>query len=274
MNFLKSISKVYLAVILLGLLLSCSCSNQSEAMKPPETNLNTKYVLLSADLLKAVKTKNQSEVSAIRSTLKSVHVDSLANTLKTEAQKKAFWINVYNAHIQILLADNPSLFDDRGKFFGAPRVTIAENKLSFDDIEHGIIRSSKIKISLGLLRNPFASSYEKKFRTKETDGRVHFALNCGAKSCPLVAIYEAENFDQKIDRVAKSFLQKVSTYKPDENKVITTPLFSWFRGDFNGKKGILNYLKKYEVIPKGKKPSITYDNYDWTLSLGNYYESN
>lgn len=274
MNLIKSLSKIYIVLIAFGLLLSCSCSNQSELMKTNSNNINTKYVLLSTSLLNSVKASKQSQVNEIRSTLKTVHEDSLASSLSTDAQKKAFWINIYNAHIQILLSEDPTLFNDRGKFFGAPRVTIAGNKLSFDDIEHGIIRSSKIKLSLGLLRNPFASSFEKKFRTKETDGRVHFALNCGAKSCPLVAVYEANNFDEKIDQVAKKFLHKVSTYKPDEVKVITTPLFSWFRGDFNGKNGVLKFLKKYDVVPEDKKPSISYDNYDWTLSLGNYYESN
>jgi len=243
MSLIKSLSKINIFFLSFGLLLSCSCGNQPELMESIPENLNSKYVLLSSSLLSAVKSGNQSEIKEIQSTLKKVDEDTLANTLRSDAQKKAFWINVYNAHIQILLNENPSLFDNRGDFFGAPRVTIAGNKLSFDDIEHGIIR-------------------------------VHFALNCGAKSCPLVAVYDAENFDQKINQVAKDFLQKVSTYKPSDNEVITTPLFSWFRGDFNGKKGILKFLKKYEVVPEDKNPSIVYDNYDWTLSLGNYYESN
>ena len=275
MKLLNSLSKIYVILLSFGLLLSCSCSNQSEIIHASDIkNFNTKYVLLSKDLLNAVKLEKKSEVVAIQTTLKSVDIDSLANNLSTDAQKKAFWINIYNSYIQILLSEEPELFNDRGKFFSAPRVTIAGRKLSFDDIEHGIIRSSKVKLSLGLLRNPFASGYEKKFRTKQTDGRVHFALNCGAKSCPLVAIYEAENFNEKIDQVAKDFLQRVSTYTSADNKVITTPLFSWFRGDFNGKKGILKLLKKYEVVPEDKKPSIVYDDYDWTMSLGNYYEHN
>lgn len=264
----------YFSLLVVSMLFACSCGNKNEVITSLKNDSTSQYVLLSMDLLNAVKSKDEEKITRIRKSLKIVQEDTLGKSLISDAQKKAFWINIYNSHIQLLLAEDPSLFEDRGDFFTSPRITIANKKLSFDAIEHGIIRSSKVKLSLGLLRNPFASSYEKKFRTKETDGRVHFALNCGAKSCPLVAVYGAKNFNQKIDRVAKHFLQKVSTYQPDQNQVITSPLFSWFRGDFDGKKGILSYLKKYEVIPQDQDPSIIYDDYDWTLSLGNYYEDN
>lgn len=222
------------------------------------------------DLLEAVK--NNTNTVSLQNSLAEINEDTLSNYLITDNQKKAFWINIYNAHIQIFLNKTPELFENRGKFFGNKRIKLAGRELSFDDIEHGIIRSSKFKLALGLIKNPFAGKFEKKFRTDKTDGRVHFALNCGAKSCPLVAVYDAKNFDQKIDEVAKSFLNKVCTFNKEDNTVYVTSLFSWFRGDFGGKSGTLKFLKKFEIIPEDTKPSISYETYDWTLSLGNYYE--
>jgi hypothetical protein len=252
------------------LMLSFACSNQKQLSQKAQQNPNNKYIQLSMDLLTAAK--NKTETSAIQEELKTIEPDTLANYLITDEQKKAFWINVYNAHIQIILEEHPEYFENRGKFFGTSLFIVAKQALSFDQVEHGYIRGSKIKLSLGLLKDPFVGKVERQFRTNKEDGRVHFALNCGAKSCPLVAIYDAKNFNTKIDEVAKNFLNKMSTYNKQENKVITTPLFSWFRGDFDGKQGIKNMLKKYEVIPQESDPKVEYDDYDWTLSLGNYYE--
>ena len=260
-----------LGLIILSIsLISSSCNSQKPLTENNKTKENNQYILHSISLLEAVK-KNQ-ETSNIQQKLAEVNPDTLANYLITDNQKKAFWINVYNAHIQLFLTDNPKLFENRGKFFSSKRITIAGKKLSFDDIEHGIIRGSKFKLALGLIKNPFAGEFEKQFRTNRTDGRVHFALNCGAKSCPLVAIYDAESFEEKIDTVAQHFLKQVCRYNEKEEKVYITSLFSWFRGDFGGKSGTRTFLKSYGIIPENTKPSIEYDVYDWTLSLGNYYE--
>lgn len=270
MTINKAILKFSSLFPLLFLMFSFSCANKQSTMVRESALQNNEYVLLSMNLLETIK--KGEDTKAIQAKLEVINSDTLAKYLVSDEQKKAFWINIYNSFIQIKLSKNPEYFENRGIFFGTPLMIIAGKALSFDDIEHGIIRGSKLKLSLGLIKNPFANQYEKKLRTKKEDGRVHFALNCGAKSCPLVAVYDAENFNAKIDEVAKSFLTKMSTYNEEEDKVSTTPLFSWFRGDFDGKKGIRNLLTKYDVIPENSKPKIEYTGYDWTLSLGNYYE--
>lgn len=270
---MHSAKQFFYSTLTLGcfiVLLNFSCNNKKEIIEIEGVQLNNKYVELSFNLLQSVK--QALPYQQYSSELAELNPDTLASYLISDTQKKAFWINIYNANIQILLAENPDLFNNRGSFFSTKKITIAQEKLSFDDIEHGIIRSSKIKLSLGLVRNPFANEFEKRFRTNKTDGRVHFALNCGAKSCPLVAVYDAKTFDQKIDEVAKSFLLGASKYDETSNTVTTTALFSWFRGDFGGKKGVLQMLKKYNIIEEQSAPEIAYADYDWTLSLGNYYE--
>ncbi|MEO0332726.1 MAG: DUF547 domain-containing protein, partial [Bacteroidota bacterium] len=104
----------------------------------------------------------------------------------------------------------------------------------------------------------------------KADGRIHFALNCGAKSCPYIAVYDAIYMDEQLDEIAHQFLNRTSTYEPENEEVYVTSLFSWFRGDFGGKSGIRDYLRKYEVIPQEADPSLSFETYDWTLELGNY----
>tara|TARA_R110002049_G_scaffold122342_1_gene277169 strand:- start:1345 stop:2136 length:792 start_codon:yes stop_codon:yes gene_type:complete len=260
----------YLITFCTLVLLSFTTCQAETEFKLQNSNEEQNYVELSAKLLQSII--DNKPTTEIEKKLQSVSVDFLSNQLKTDIEKKVFWINIYNSYIQLLLSKEPSLYENRGAFFKEEIIVIAGKALSFDNIEHGIIRSSKIKLSLGLLRNPFVGNYEKTFRTKVIDERIHFALNCGAKSCPLVAVYEVNGFDQKIDAVAKNFLDKTTTYKSEEDAVYITSLFSWFRGDFGGMNGVIKFLKKYNQIPNKSNPNINFTTYDWTLSLGNYYD--
>ncbi len=83
---------------------------------------------------------------------------------------------------------------------------------------------------------------------------------------------DAKNFDIKINKLSKSFLDNTSDYLKEKDEVSITTLFSWFRGDFGGKDGTLDVLKRYEIIPDSSEAKIEYIDYDWTLSLGNYYD--
>ena len=38
------------------------------------------------------------------------------------------------------------------------------------------------------------------------DPRIHFALNCGAKSCPPIRVYSTPNLDSQLNRASASFL--------------------------------------------------------------------
>ena len=226
------------------------------------------YVLKSMKLLQAVKEKGdyQPYVKAYE----QIELNALGDALKTDQEIKAFWINTYNAFVQIFLTEDPSLFDDRGDFFKKDRIQIGQEKFSFDFIEHGIIRGSKIKLSMGFLKDPFAGDLEKKFRVENTDGRIHFALNCGAKSCPYIAIYSAVNLNAELDAIAQQFLKRTTTFNAKEGEVYVTTLFSWFKGDFSDEGGVIGFLHKYQVIPQNADPKVNYKEYDWTLDLGNY----
>jgi len=233
-------------------------------------NEKNEYVKLSMRLLGAVK--NGEDVSEYKQKMESLSLDKLGEALKSDQEIKAFWINTYNAYVQILLTEDPSLFDDRGAFFKKDRVKIGGELFSFDFIEHGVIRGSKVKLSMGFLKDPFAGELEKKFRVEETDGRVHFALNCGAKSCPYVAVFSAVNLNAELDAIAEQFLKRTTDYKPGQDEVFVTTLFSWFKGDFSDEGGVVGFLRKYGVIPQEADPDVEYKDYDWTLALGNFTE--
>lgn len=289
----KSLNLI-LIVVMFGLLSACGSISKPVDISKQEKSTTVEPMLISKD--KNVTTKNESKAKDVSETeilelaeeliiqakekkdgisvftkLAALSEESLFAALDTDEKKKAFWMNVYNATVQIFLSKKPELFDDRGAFFKDDRIVVAGKDLSLDQIEHGIIRGSKLKLSLGLIKDPFADSFERNTRVSKTDGRIHFALNCGAKSCPYVAIYDYKKVDEQLEKGAAQYLKKTTIVEGNTAKVST--LFNWFRGDFGSKQDIIDFNKRLGAIDKDAEVSnIEYLDYDWTLELGNFKE--
>ena len=227
-----------------------------------------KLVQLSQEFMYAAKTGEQT--TSFIASLKNLSLDELTATITTDNEKKAFWINLYNAYTNTALKNNPDQYSKRGKFFGNEFIEIAGKKFSLDGIEHGILRRSKIKWSLGYFNKWFPNKTEKRLRVDKLDYRLHFALNCGAKSCPPIAFYKSETIDQQLDLATKAYLTGEAEYDAVTNIVKLPTLMSWFRRDFGGKKKMIELLKQLSIIPVDKNPKVKFKSYDWTLYLENY----
>lgn len=223
---------------------------------------------LSMELLNGVRYKT--DVAGMLKVLAELKEEQLEVALVNDDAKKAFWINVYNAMIQHQLGQDTSSYVNRRKFFRSKNIVVAGQKLSFDDIEHGMLRGSKVKWAGGYIHKLVASPFERKFRVEKLDWRIHFALNCGAMSCPAVFQYNQGEIDKQLENSTNLFLMFETAYDSTANSIQVPKLFSWFRKDFGGKKGIYELLQARDIIPAGATPKITYTKYDWSLSVANY----
>lgn len=228
---------------------------------------NNTLVALSQQFLYAAKTNENTD--SFTKKIAAIPFDSL-QLLTNDDQKKAFWINLYNGFIQLELKKDVTAYANRHLFFTTRRLKIAHTDFSYDDIEHGILRKSSIKWSLGYAKKWFPSTKEKLLRVNKVDYRIHFALNCGAKSCPPIAFYDDAKLDAQLDIATKAYLTGSVTYDSNANKVYVPALLSWFRGDFGGKKGQRMILRNQQIIPVDATPTIKYKKYDWALDLYNF----
>ena len=211
------------------------------------------------------------DASATVREIADLNAGNLAAGLDTRDKQLAFWINVYNGMVQYLLTREPALYDDRGDFFETPRFTVAGHTLSPNEMEHGIIRGGENRLGLGFLPQFFPNTFERTFRIRGGDSRVHFALNCGASDCPPVEIYRPATFDDQIDARVRAYLADHSSIeeRDGEQVLVTSPLFSWFRGDFRDHDGIDDFLVDYGVLTEdNKNMKRDYSDYDWTLQTG------
>ncbi len=223
-------------------------------------------------LLQAVKKKQSSETVRILNLFNTFSLQDAITELKSDADKKVFWVNVYNSYFQIMAAKNKAdLQISNSIFFKRKQIDLLGLKLSFDDIEHVILRRSKWKLSLGYLNKPFSKNWEKSLRVQELDYRIHFVLNCGAISCPIIYPLTAKNVNAELEDATLAYLnQEVSV---ENDKIVLNKLFLFYLGDFGGRKGLKTILKQYEIIQDNEFDfKFLFTEFDKGTKLNNFVQ--
>lgn len=177
--------------------------------------------------------------------------------LDDDDKKRAFWMNTYNSmtsYIIILkkIKDSvllhPTFFSHRYMFIGGI-------SWSLNDIEHGILRQN---------RRPFGSVFHqfskhdvrKSFMVEKFDERIHFALNCGGASCPMIRVYSYEHLEDELDTAERGFLQG-GIRRDTEHRILTlSKIFKWYRHDFS---------KRYISEEEEAHWQLHYDHYNWHI---------
>src|SRR5687767_3879535 len=117
--------------------------------------------------------------------------------LRGDDARIAFWINTYNERLRGFLADRPRsghLFRHRS-LFRRESFEIGELDYTLDAIEHGLLRgNARPPYSPRRLLRP--GDPRLAAAPSKLDPRIHFALNCGARSCPPVRRYTDERLDE------------------------------------------------------------------------------
>lgn len=205
-------------------------------------------------------------------------------TLSTDDQRKAFWINLYNAlilHAVIAYGVRERITEIRAVFERAAYV-VGGYRYSADDIEHGILRANRGHPAIPGAR--FSGSDPRAvFALKTLDPRIHFALNCGATSCPPIGFYDANTVDEQLTLAAQHFLADGGlVLDRDARQVSLSRIFSWYAADFGGvwygyrKQGaILRALAPYVADDDDRAflaqhagdLRVRFQHYDWSLNV-------
>ena len=160
-------------------------------------------------------------------------------------EKMAYWINAYNAFTIKLIVDNypvKSIMDlHGGKPWDVKWIKLGTKTYSLNNIEHDILRP------------------------KYKDARIHFAVNCAAKSCPPVLnrAWTAANLNSNFQKQATSFINNSSFNKIAADKIQVSKIFEWYAVDFGN---LINYLNKYSSTKINAGAKIEYLEYNWSLN--------
>ena len=183
----------------------------------------------------------------------------------------AFWINVYNAlvvHGIVALGVRRSVMRT-WNFFGRARYRVGGLLFSLDDIEHGLLRANRRR-TLPPLR-PFGPADPRlALAVTPPDPRYHFAISCGAASCPPVGVYRARAVDAQLDLATRNFVnQEVAL---GGGRLACSRLFKWYRQDFDAAGGLGAFLLRHlddgparAALAAGARPCEIFTPYRWTL---------
>jgi Protein of unknown function, DUF547 len=198
-------------------------------------------------------------------------------TLQERKQKLAFWINIYNTaviHGVIELGLKMSVKEFCG-FFNRMTYEVGGFRFSLNDMEHGILRGNR-RHPYGLMKPFRRRDPRMEFAITPLDSRIHFALVCGARSCPPIGFYEADQIDFQLQLATESFINS-SQVKiiPQEETLFISKIFQWYKTDFGGSNSalidfLLNFLdegKHKTFLQQNRdKIRIRYQPYDWNLN--------
>ena len=205
--------------------------------------------------------------SDARDGLAALDPAALEAALVDDAHRIAFWLNVYNGSVRVRLLVDPAAFRHRWRFFAGNAIVVAGHRLSANAIEHGILRRSALVAGLGYLRNPFPSRFEHRMRVSRLDARIHFALNCGARSCPPIAAWDPATLDADLERATTAYLAAETARMLDGREIRVPRLLLWYRGDFGGRRGIMTLLRRHALVGPEEEPRVRYASYDWTMDV-------
>eukprot|EP01130_Rhizamoeba_saxonica_P005547 TRINITY_DN2210_c0_g1_i2.p1 TRINITY_DN2210_c0_g1~~TRINITY_DN2210_c0_g1_i2.p1 ORF type:complete len:143 (-),score=13.68 TRINITY_DN2210_c0_g1_i2:98-526(-) len=108
------------------------------------------------------------------------------------------------------------------------------------------------------------------------DPRIHFALVCGAKSCPPIRIFTQKNCERALQRAAEGFCRNNVELDTDHNTITLSKIFEWYEQDFGANtREMLEYIAQFlEVDQQNKlyqimqvpKLKVRYMEYDWSVN--------
>ena len=105
------------------------------------------------------------------------------------------------------------------------------------------------------------------------DPRIHFALNCGAVSCPPIAVYEGESLDEQLDIATEGFLEGNTIVDKEDNSISLSMLFKWYKEDFGTSDDkVVEWITRRSPkelsgqVVQLTKPTLKFPAYNWSLN--------
>ena len=149
--------------------------------------------------------------------------------LVTEEERLAFYINVYNIMAMKVIIDHWPLesIKDVGNMFWPvwKRVAgkVGNREVTLNEIEHEILR-------------PMG------------EPRIHFAIVCASISCPDLRKepFTADKLSNQLDeQIVQFFSNPKKGLHQDNSNIHVSKIFSWFKEDFGGEKGVKYFIQHY-----------------------------
>ncbi len=201
------------------------------------------YVTYSGNVNYSSIKSNKSELTEI---IKEFE-DNYPDPKFSYTQKLTYWINAYNVYTIKLIVDNyptSSITKITAKPWHKKFIKLGGKTYSLNNIENDIIRA------------------------QFNEPRIHFALNCASKSCPVLLnkAYTPKKLYGQLTSQTKRFLKDTSKNNFSGSTIKISKIFDWYGADFrkNGNT-VIDFFNKYRT-KQLSNPKIGYMEYSWDLN--------
>lgn len=208
---------------------------------------------------RALKQEDRAVLEQLQQSMAKVDAGSLSRD-----EQLAYWINLYNINVASLIVENYPLKSIQDLSTDQKKINIFDKAF----VPYGAGMISLNKIESGIVRPRFK------------DPRIHFALNCAAKSCPPLRTeaYTGARINMQLDEQANKFLNTPRGVKVSKQSGTTvlhaTKVMEFFPKDFEKwGGGAINFIRKHAdddlgktIDAAGKNIRIEYQDYDWSLN--------
>jgi len=191
--------------------------------------------------------------------------------LEGDEARIAFWVNLYNALLLHRLCQKPIHGNVLMHFrlFGGVAYEVGGHRYTLNVIEHGLLRRNR-RPPLQVRRPLGGADPRLAAAPARPDFRIHFALNCGARSCPPVRQYDPAKLDAQLETATRAYLQAETTVDAAHCQVELPGLMRLYRRDFGSSNEQLEYAARYmpdagAVLGAcGDRAEVGYRRFDWT----------
>jgi hypothetical protein len=190
-----------------------------------------------------------------------------------DAPRIAFYIDLYNA----LFRHARHVTKIRGhlvrhlRFFSRAAYRVGQARFSLDVIEHGILRRNRRPPGWPL-RTLSKNDPRLECAPSKLDPRIHFALHCGARSCPPVHAYDEAKLEEQLDTATRAYFAAEASVDRGASVVTLPALCKLYGRDFGDRAALLGFAVRFLqpedaafVRANLARVRVRYATYDWTL---------
>jgi hypothetical protein len=231
--------------------LTLTCFTATAGAQPGAQPFKPDYLLYGEVLRRHVNDRGRVNYAALKAdkdfpvVLKSMSLMH-PNARWSREEQMSFWINTYNMFVLKLICDHYPIgsVQDIPDAFTREFVKIGVHNYSLDYIEKEMLM--------------------KKFKLPE----IHFAINCGAVSCPPLqnTPIRPEGIEQQLKKLGRTFINDTRFNTLTEKKVEVSLIFEWYAADFASYGTIADYLRSQTTVQWPERVKIVYKPYDWSLN--------
>lgn len=236
-------------------------------------------VELSRALLHAARELGSSPEALSRLEALAGHLHAVDPTaLQGDEARRAFWLNVYNAlvrHAVVTWCVRGNLLWHLSLFSRAA-YSVGGQRYSLNLIEHGLLRGNRPAPPLPL-RTARPGDPRLAAAPARVDPRIHFALNCGARSCPPIRSYEPARLEAQLELATGAYLEAESRVDTQAHRVVLPRLLKYYREDFGSREEAVRLVARYLRPPEGpwlleqaSRVRVSYAPYDWSSALPHF----